>query len=74
MPEIILFPRLHRLGVPRLLEQPELLQNGTMQDRMAEVLSFTSYAASGGSRVRPDQLAQLQSAITSIARQNGLPL
>lgn len=73
MPEVLLFPRLHRLGVQQLLQEPDLLRNGTMQDRMAEVLSFTSYAASGGSRVRSDQLSQLQSAITSIAGRNGFP-
>ena len=73
MPDILLFPRLHQLGVRSVESDLRQLDNGTVESRTERLSNYISYAASGGARVSPGRLAELRHALIELASSSGFP-
>jgi hypothetical protein len=73
MSEVMLFPRLHQIGVRRIEGSPSVKKESTVASRMEAMANYISYAPSGGTRVTATQLSTLREAIREIAAASGFP-
>lgn len=73
MAELLLLPRLHQLGVRKLLGDTQLLATGGLADRMAAATDFISYGASGGTRASIEHLGGLRESLLKLAKEQGFP-
>jgi len=73
MSEFRLMPRLDNHGVRRLIGMPDLLQTGSISERMEAAGTSVSYASSGGSRADAADLTELQEQIVALAKRFGFP-
>lgn len=73
MSEVMLLPRLHRIGARRIEGDPGALKADTVARRMEAMANYISYAPSGGTRVSATQLSALRDALLEIAAASGFP-
>jgi hypothetical protein len=73
MNEVLLFPRLHSLGVRHLLGDLDWLKSATLEERMERASAFLSRGLSGGSRSSQAHLEELREGLVALAGEHGFP-
>lgn len=73
MADNLLFPRLHQLGVKRLIGDPARLRSDLPFERLQEFEEFISYAGSGGRRITLAELRHRRNQMLEVAAAFGFP-
>lgn len=70
---MLLFPRLHALGVRHLLSDLARLTGMSLEDRLEVALRFLSWSPSGGSRTAETHLESFRNGLLELAGEHGFP-
>lgn len=73
MSDVLLFPRLHALGVRHLLADLDWLAAATLDARRTRASAYLSWGSSGGSRASDAHLESFREALLELAGEHGFP-